>query len=59
MDIINKKTGGITKMKKIVSDLIINVVNKSLKQEANSACIFLGYQPKMPESVKKFRKESK
>lgn len=46
-------------MKKIVSDLIINVVNKSLKQEANSACIFLGYQPKMPESVKKFRKESK
>lgn len=46
-------------MKKTLSNLILKAVNKNLKQEANSACAFLGYQPKMPESVKKFRKERK
>lgn len=46
-------------MKKSLFNLVTKVVNKNLKEEVNSACIFVGYQPKMPDSVKKIRKESK
>lgn len=42
-------------MKSKISDLFVKVVKNSVKNEVNSACIFLGYQPKMPENVKKLR----
>ena len=42
-----------------VSKLAVKVLNKSLRAEADSACALLGYQPRMPETVKKFKKEKK
>ena len=46
-------------MKKALSKLAVMVLNKSLRAEADSACALLGYQPRMPETVKKFKKEKK
>lgn len=46
-------------MKNLLVTLGTKMVNQSLKKEANSACAFMGYQPKMPEAVKKLRKEKK
>lgn len=46
-------------MKKTLSKLAVKVLNKSLRTEADSACALLGYQPRMPEAVKKFKKEKK
>lgn len=37
---------------KIASKVILN----SAKTEANSSCFFIGYQPQLPENVKKLRK---
>lgn len=46
-------------MKKALSKLAVKVLNKNLRAEADSACALLGYQPRMPETVKKFKKEKK
>ena len=46
-------------MKKALSKLAVKVLNKSLRAEADSACALPGYQPRMPETVKKFKKEKK
>ncbi|GFI27822.1 hypothetical protein IMSAGC012_02951 [Lachnospiraceae bacterium] len=46
-------------MKKLLTTISTKIVEKNLKKEANSACLFMGYQPKMPEAVKKMRKENK
>ena len=46
-------------MKKELSKLAVMVLNKSLRAEADRACALLGYQPRMPETVKKFKKEKK
>lgn len=46
-------------MKKIFTTLFVKAVSSNIKTETDSACAFWGYQPKMPESVKKFRKNSK
>ncbi len=35
---------------------IVEMAKKSARLEANTACAFLGYQSKEPESVKKLRK---
>ena len=40
--------------KKVLS-VIADTARSNAKREADSACIFLGYQPKMPESVKNLR----
>ncbi|MCI9009095.1 MAG: cyclic lactone autoinducer peptide [Lachnospiraceae bacterium] len=46
-------------MKNIFTTLFVKAVNANIKTETESACAFWGYQPKMPETVKKFRKKSK
>lgn len=46
-------------MKKILLHLGAKIVNKNVRKEADSTCAFMAYQPKMPESVRKLRKETK
>ncbi|MCM1259254.1 MAG: cyclic lactone autoinducer peptide [Roseburia sp.] len=48
-----------SKMKNVFLVLGTKVVDKNVKAEANSTCAFMAYQPKMPESVRKLRKEKK
>ncbi len=47
-------------MKKIMKELPLKLVSqialKTAQKEANSACLFLGYQPKAPDNMKKLRK---
>ncbi|WP_312433440.1 cyclic lactone autoinducer peptide [Lacrimispora sp.] len=47
-------------MKKNFKETALTLLSKAAlstsKKEANSACICIGYQPKMPESVAKFKK---
>ena len=56
---MTKKLGGKKKMKKLLVKMGTKVVNENLKKEANSACLFIGYQPQMPDSVRKLKKEKK
>lgn len=35
---------------------VVYLVKKSASMEANTACPFIGYQPKEPKAVKKLRK---
>lgn len=44
------------KLKKRTLKLVSKVILKTIEKEANSACFFLGYQPKAPNDLKKFRK---
>lgn len=46
-------------MKKRLSQLIVRIVDKSIQKEADSVCLGLGYQPPMPEAVKKFKRKKK
>lgn len=46
-------------MKKGLSKLIVRILDKSMQKEADSACLGLGYQPPMPESVNKFKRKKK
>lgn len=48
-----------TKMKNLVAKIGAKIVSENAKREANSACLFLAYQPKMPEAVKNMKKEKK
>lgn len=41
-------------MKKTVSSLFLKAVKINIKNEAESACAFWGYQPKMPKTAKSF-----
>lgn len=47
-------------MKKQMEQKVLNVVSKvamgTAKKTANSACMFFGYQPELPQSVSKLRK---
>lgn len=47
-------------MKKQMEQKVLSMVSKvamgTAKKTANSACMFFGYQPKLPESVSKLRK---
>ncbi len=47
-------------MKNEMEKKVLNVVSKlamgTAKKTANSACVFLGYQPKLPQSVNKLKK---
>ena len=36
--------------------VIVGIAKRSANAEANSACCFLGYQPKEPNTIKKLRK---
>lgn len=36
--------------------LASKVIRSSAVKEANSSCFFIGYQPKLPESVMKLKK---
>lgn len=40
---------------KNISNLIAKVVSKNIQKEVNSACMFIGYQPVVPDSAKKFK----
>ena len=46
-------------MKKRFSQLIVKIVDKSIRKEADSVCLGMGYQPLMPESVKKISRKKK
>lgn len=41
------------KLKNVVLKIVSDMALANAKKEANSACIFLGYQPKVPEKLKK------
>lgn len=43
-------------LKKMSLELVSKVVLKSAEKEVNSACFFIGYQPKLPEDTLKLRK---
>jgi AgrD protein len=47
-------------MKKEMEKKVLTVVSKlamnSAKKAANSACVFLGYQPRLPQSVNNLKK---
>lgn len=47
-------------MKNQIERKVLNLVSKvamgTAEKTANSACIFMGYQPKQPKSVNKLRK---
>lgn len=45
-------------IKKIGMKLLSKAVLANVKQEANSTCIFLGYQPKMPEKIRKLKSKN-
>ena len=55
---MEQKKGGIY-MKELLSKLFVKAVNVNIKSETEAACAFWGYQPKMPESAKKFKKNGK
>lgn len=40
-------------VKKVTSKIISNVALNNAKKEADSACICIGYQPKVPQKLKK------
>lgn len=46
-------------MKKQAAAMIMKVLEKSITKEANSVCVLLGYQPKMPDEVKKFKNKKR
>lgn len=46
-------------MKKQVVTMMMKVLKKSITNEASSACALIGYQPKMPDAVKKFRNKKR
>ena len=46
-------------MKNLVATLGKKIVDQSVKKEADNACAFIGYQPKMPDAVRKLKKEKK
>jgi cyclic lactone autoinducer peptide len=43
-------------MENKVLAVVSKVAMKTAKKTANSACVFLGYQPKLPQSVNKLKK---
>jgi cyclic lactone autoinducer peptide len=43
-------------MEKKVLNMVSKVAMGSAKKTTNSACVFFGYQPKLPESAKNLRK---
>lgn len=47
------------KIKKIAGKLLAEVAYREAEKNANSTCVFLHGQPKMPESVKNLNKVSK
>ncbi len=43
-------------MKKEIREFVRRCAVKTAKAEENAACIWITYQPKVPEAVKKLRK---
>lgn len=43
-------------LKKIIAECVAKASYKEAERNANTACVFLHGQPKMPESVKKLNK---
>ncbi len=46
-------------MKKVLSQLIVRIVDKNIQKEADSVCLCLGYQPPMPKAANKFKRKKK
>lgn len=46
-------------MKKNLVSKIINVINFSLKVDANSTSTLAAFQPKVPQNLKEFKKNDK
>lgn len=38
------------------SKVIVGLAKKVAERDANTSCLFFGYQPKVPKEVKKLRK---
>lgn len=45
------------KLNKTAIHLISKMAYANAKKEADSACIFIGYQPRMPEKVKDLKRK--
>lgn len=43
-------------LKKLSLEVLSRAILKSSDKEANSSCFFIGFQPELPEAVKKLRK---
>ena len=54
--ILYKKGKGGVKMKKEIASKIVNLVNFSLKVDANSTNTVSAYQPKLPKQYSDFKK---
>lgn len=46
-----------SKMKQKTLQLISKAALVNARKEVNSACAFFGYQPKMPEKLKRLKKD--
>jgi cyclic lactone autoinducer peptide len=44
------------KLTKLPLKIVSSMALKTARREANSACLFMGYQPKAPSDMKKLRK---
>lgn len=53
------RTGGSESSGIIINDVALKLLAKAAyanaEKEANSACLFIGYQPKMPQKVKELK----
>lgn len=45
-----------TELKKLSMELMSKAILKSAAKEVNSACFFIGYQPRLPKDAMKLRK---
>ncbi len=45
------------KMKDVVLKAVTRAALNSARKEADSACMFIGYQPKMPVGVRKLKRK--
>lgn len=46
-------------MKNLIVKMGTKLVNENAKKEADRACLFWAYQPKMPDAVRKMKKAKK
>lgn len=46
------------KIREMGMKMLSKAILSNAKNEANSTCVFIGYQPKMPEKVKKLRQKN-
>ena len=50
-----RKRQGMKKQHDVALKLLAKAAYANAEKEANSACLFIGYQPKMPQKVKELK----